>query len=524
MAIFNKPYLDKQYFLEQSNSGLEFYQWVIEDLKMVDDYRCENVTSPFYDDTNPSFSIYLKDDVWRYHDHGDPSYSGDVFSFAALYFKLDVKKDFWKILNRMYQVLRIELPTHEKTIEVDDSVYDAGYFIPGSRYDAADVDRAYEYYMQFGITKEVLLQFGVRAISSYYFIDKNEELKQWNFKKDELVIAYEDICHAKLYIPGATKFRFKFLGSRPSDFVFGQKRIIRDMIRTKNWERELLIIAAGEKDVMTLTSLGYDAICLNSETATVIPEQLESSILNNYKWIIVLYDLDETGNEAAAKLQRKHLFKICTLPGELKNKGGKDVSDYVRLGMDKDELRQIILTAAAKKVVEIKTGKRDTCYQGYKNSKGELINQRGAMINKSVEEADDSGEKPIEGDPEDSNDKKSNKPEAAENITAQAGTVKSEDTNVIATEISTPLLPDDIFKRLPSLLKSICSQFTDPRERDVVFLSSLVLVSTLLPTVKSVNSKKIVGANLFLFITAPAASGKGVADWGRHSGKLYRSI
>jgi hypothetical protein len=86
-------------------------------------------------------------------------------------------------------------------------------------------------------------------------------------------------------------------------------------------------------------------------------------------------------------------------------------------------------------------------------------------------------------------------------------------------ELTTPLLHQDIFRRLPNPLKEICAQFSNPRERDVVFLSSIVMISTLLPSLKSINSGKTLGANLSLFITAPAASGKGIAEWGRYCGK-----
>ena len=57
MATFEKTKLDKQYFLDNSDDGFDFYEFVIEDLKKVDSNRCEKVHSPFYDDCKPSLSI-----------------------------------------------------------------------------------------------------------------------------------------------------------------------------------------------------------------------------------------------------------------------------------------------------------------------------------------------------------------------------------------------------------------------------------------------------------------------------------
>ena len=521
MATINKQQLSKEYLLEQSNSGFDFYEFVLGDLEMAEQNRCKNITSPFYDDSKPSLSIFESDEMWCFFDHGEPSYKGDVFSFASFHYGLDVKTEFGKILRAMYNDLKIEIPLTE--IEIDDRIFDIGYQLQGPSNDPEGRGRAYDYFKQFGISPDTLVRFDVRAIDSYYVIDKNEEIKQWYCNK-ELVIAYEDVRHTKLYKPGATEYRFQYLGSKPKDFVFGQAQLLSDMVRTKKWKRELLIIAAGEKDVMTLTSLGYDAICLNSETVLTIPEQLESSILNNYKNIMVLYDRDQTGIKSARALQKKYAFKFCRLPNELVEKGGKDVSDYVKLGFDTDRLHQLIKSESDKgSLVNIPGCKLKMVEEGYRNGKGEFINQPNEPIEEEKEDF-------LQSDIEMINIE--NEVNAEDNIATDEldeNTIKNIQEPEIQTslnsqtsDLSTPLLSGDIFNKLPDPLRSICNQFSDPRERDVVFLSNLVLASTLFPSVKSVNSKKVIGSNLFLFITAPAASGKGVADWGRHSGKAIQ--
>lgn len=522
MATINKQQLSKEYLLEQSNNGFDFYQFVLGDLEMAEQNKCKNITSPFYDDKKPSLSIFESDDVWRFYDHGDPTYCGDVFSFASFYYGLDVKKEFGKILRAMYNDLKIEIPFVQ--IEIDDRIFDMRYQLQGPPNDPEGVERAYDHFKQFGISRDTLIRFGVRALNSYYTIDKNEEIKEWYCNKD-LVIAYEDVRHTKIYKPGATEYRFQYLGLKPKDFVFGQAQLLSDMERNKNSERELLIIAAGEKDVMTLTSLGYDAICLNSETVLTIPDQLESSILNNYKKIMVLYDRDQTGIKSAWALQKKYAFKVCLLPNELVEKGGKDVSDYVKLGFDIDRLHKLITSESQKgSMVHIEGDKpkMKMFHQGYRNSKGEFVNQPDELTDGLVEETMELESEPCHKEIEVIAKENSFGGDIVEKIKDETFPQIQIDDSQVNRQFSTPLLPDDIFSLLPNILKSICNQFTDLRERDIVFLSNLVLASTLFPSLKSINSKKLIGCNLYLFITAPAASGKGVADWGRHCGKAIQ--
>jgi Protein of unknown function (DUF3987)/BT4734-like, N-terminal domain len=85
-----------------------------------------------------------------------------------------------------------------------------------------------------------------------------------------------------------------------------------------------------------------------------------------------------------------------------------------------------------------------------------------------------------------------------------------DDTN---EEIITPYLPDEIFSQLPDFIKKLTGLFSDRRERDVFLLGTLTLASTCFPLVQGVYDNKRVRANLFTFISAPAASGKGVLSW-----------
>lgn len=75
-------------------------------------------------------------------------------------------------------------------------------------------------------------------------------------------------------------------------------------------------------------------------------------------------------------------------------------------------------------------------------------------------------------------------------------------------------LPDCIYQNLPEPLNEIVTQFTD-RERDLIFLSSLGVLSCCMPKVFGIYDHRKYSPNLYLFFLAPPASGKGVMSWSK---------
>ena len=100
--------LNKDNVLILTNGGIDFYKFVIPKLR-PGKTKCNNVKNPFYKDTRASLSIYLYNEKWCYKDFGEPTYYGDVFNFAAHYYKLDIKVDFYKILQKINSDLELDL-------------------------------------------------------------------------------------------------------------------------------------------------------------------------------------------------------------------------------------------------------------------------------------------------------------------------------------------------------------------------------------------------------------------------------
>ncbi|HUM50629.1 MAG TPA: DUF3987 domain-containing protein [Chitinophagales bacterium] len=75
---------------------------------------------------------------------------------------------------------------------------------------------------------------------------------------------------------------------------------------------------------------------------------------------------------------------------------------------------------------------------------------------------------------------------------------------------NTPTIPDEVFEKLPDLLKRGSAAFNDRRKRDVFFTGALSILSGCLPKVSGVYAQERVYPHLYTFVIAPAASGKGV--------------
>jgi hypothetical protein len=73
----------------------------------------------------------------------------------------------------------------------------------------------------------------------------------------------------------------------------------------------------------------------------------------------------------------------------------------------------------------------------------------------------------------------------------------------------TPTIPDSVFNTLPALLRNGVEVIKDSREKDVFLTGALSIISGCLPNVTGLYGGKVVYPNLFSFLLAPPASGKG---------------
>jgi len=202
-----------------------------------------------------------------------------------------------------------------------------------------------EYWDTYGHTPEIYECFGVT-------IDHTP--------RDGHIIKYpygEDCCKIRRSNGQGSRFEFFPFGKKPKDFVFGYEQLPQ--------KGDLVIITGGEKDVLTLASQGYHAICLNSETAS-LPDWLVHDLKNRFAKVCLLYDSDPTGVTQSMKLCRKHGLYRIVLPEQLMDhkspttgKQCKDVSDLMELAISfdhsdwlKHDTLKICITNAQKMEIE----------------------------------------------------------------------------------------------------------------------------------------------------------------------------
>lgn len=87
-------------------------------------------------------------------------------------------------------------------------------------------------------------------------------------------------------------------------------------------------------------------------------------------------------------------------------------------------------------------------------------------------------------------------------------------TNSKSSKQLPPTFPSSVYDALPDYLRRCCAPF-DGHEQAVMLLGTLAVLSGCFPAVGGTYNKRRFGLNLFAFIIAPAASGKGTLAWAR---------
>jgi hypothetical protein len=86
-----------------------------------------------------------------------------------------------------------------------------------------------------------------------------------------------------------------------------------------------------------------------------------------------------------------------------------------------------------------------------------------------------------------------------------------------------PFIPETVYSSLPQTLKEACNVFAG-REKDVFFTSALSVLSGGFYNVQGYYSNEVVFPNLFSFVVAPPASGKGSMKYAKQLGDCYHNF
>lgn len=275
--------------------------------------------NPFRKDTNPSC-------VFRWSQSGN-LYFVDYATEAGYYTPIDIAcmrtgysyPDILYKIESDFQLTSLNLEDKERLLmetkmTVIPEVKPAIIKVKIVKFNKKDLD----YWKQFGISEAMLKFYDIRKVDKAWIGDDI-----WYLNNDfDPCYRYKEKEKFKLYRPFADK-KNKFRSSYFGGLLEGYTQLPH--------KGETLVITKGLKDVMTLSSLGINAVAVRSENTPLSEnayEILQSRFTNLYLW----FDADDAGRAGCKKMMDK--FGIPCLYHE--ERWGKDPSDiYKNYGKEK---------------------------------------------------------------------------------------------------------------------------------------------------------------------------------------------
>jgi muconolactone delta-isomerase len=285
-------------------------------------------------------------------DFGDTDYHLDCFAFVGMIFGKDCQGEgfvqIMEIIDRelilgladnhdTIRELKRELPEIKTANDIKPVTLDPNRLDVSKRLIPPVIksfeDHEYRFWEKFGINKAVLDRFKVKSLARFNGISKTGNEYSIDCTESEPLFAYVGQRFIKVYRPFSNR-RFYYAGDLKEGYCFGLKQLpVRG---------DILFITGGEKDVMSLSAKGFNAISFNSETSR-IPKNLIRRLSFRFKHIVLLYDNDSTGLKAMSKqVEQLKEFEVkqLVLP-PMQIEGRKDVSDFFELRNSADDIMKL---------------------------------------------------------------------------------------------------------------------------------------------------------------------------------------
>ncbi len=282
-------------------------------------YFCTNFEEPnkkfksdLREDNNPTVSItQYRGRLW-YKDFGCPEHSFDCFAFVGYKYSLS----FYDTLRHIDVSFGLGLSSgsvrgsvRKFTPQIREKK-PAQIKVRTRDWTQADLD----YWMQFGITKDILSIFDVLPITHYW-------INELRFSCTSISYRYRFDCGYKIYRPLETDFKWSSnVGSQCIQGLDG----LPDY-------GECVFLTSSLKDVMCLAVLDCPSIALQSEMLLPSQEVIDE-MKRRFDNVVVLYDNDfdktrNAGQEMAEKICRTYGLINLVIPSYYRS---KDISDLVR--------------------------------------------------------------------------------------------------------------------------------------------------------------------------------------------------
>lgn len=340
----------REQILSRTQKGLGVFQYYIPGKWRLG----RNFFNPLYQDTKASCSIYLdrRCDVYRMKDFGNDEYSGDCFFFVGKLKGLDCYNaaEFIEIMKTIDHDMSLGCFSNDaypiksnyqktaKSVEqkmIQNTVQEP---MPPKEFTIVEqpmLKNELHFWQEYGIESAVLKRYNVVSIREFESVNSEGKPFTLHSTQQEPIFGYLQQNFIKIYRP-FSNIRFLYGGQVEESYCFGLEQLPA--------KGDILYITGGEKDVLSLSARGCNAICFNSETA-----QISHSIIKKlsfmFKHIVLLYDMDKTGLASSLKHQQQlSEFEVkrmlLPLPG---TKQAKDISDFFRMGNTIDDLKSIFM-------------------------------------------------------------------------------------------------------------------------------------------------------------------------------------
>lgn len=294
-----------------------------------------NYRSPFAEkDDKPSLNFYTKNGALMFKSH-NTGHQGDVFQFVADLKGIDCKTDFSALITEMKKDLEITTTSENQAKNIRIS------------YERQSTEMR-SYFEQYGVNSETLERFQVNQVKFHEFITKKGRHCKFDYRKlGQLAIGYQIDGRVKVYFPkieGKQEKQFGFKDQTTND-IFGLAQLPQSVSR--------LFVSAGEKDCLVLNAKDIPAVSFQSENTLPAKAQIEQLNARS-KEILIVFDSDEPGIKAAAKLSEKTGWKTVSLPSDT-----KDVAEFflrnTPTDFEKLIAKAVTATPSAEQIPEVYT-------------------------------------------------------------------------------------------------------------------------------------------------------------------------
>ena len=287
------------------------------------------ISSPFRIDSNPSFSIYVRNNRIKYKDFATKEYGGLISLLSRLW-----NKPVHDVINDIYNDHATVIPLSAKSTRPSKIFYSHHEYCKNGYKIREWKQCDFDYWEQYGISKEWLDFADIHPIS--YIIIKKGNIK-YNIPTDELAYVYIEHKDGnesiKIYQPYSKIYKWRNF----------QDSSVWDLFDKLPEHGDKLIITSSRKDALCIwENTGIPATSLQSENC--LPK---SSVIANlkerFKNIFILYDNDFNGEKNWGHFLGKRIaetFQLIQIEIP-RDQNSKDTSDLCK-NHGRERVKEII--------------------------------------------------------------------------------------------------------------------------------------------------------------------------------------